>query len=61
MGEIKEKLSPCCVDFSSADIKTEDCASVDEALMKEFFDTGTLSDGSIAHSVKERKILKPFT
>ncbi|MBE6644113.1 MAG: GTP-binding protein [Ruminococcaceae bacterium] len=56
MSEIKEKLSPACVDFSSSHVKEEDAAGADEALMKEYFDTGSLTDTSIAEAISERRI-----
>lgn len=55
--EIKSQLSPSCVDFSSHDTKDEDCASCDEHLMSEYFDTGSLSDASIRDAISSRKII----
>ncbi len=60
MEEIKTQLSPACVDFSSADTKTENIASLDEALMREFFDTGSLKDTSIASAVEARRVFPCF-
>ena len=56
MRDLKSALSPACVDFSSANVKEEDAAGQDEDLMREFFDTGTLSDASITSAISERKI-----
>ncbi len=56
MRELKSALSPACVDFSSAGVKEEDAAGADEALMSEFFDTGTLADSSICSAISERRI-----
>ncbi len=55
--EIKSQLSPSCVDFLSHDTKAEDCASYDEHLMSEYFDTGSLSDASIRGAINSRKII----
>jgi small GTP-binding protein len=60
MSEIKTGLSQACVDFSSQDIKTEDSAGADELLMKEFFDTGSLSDASLCAAISARRIFPCF-
>ena len=57
ISEIKSELSSGCVDFSSHDTKLEDAAGCDEALMAEYFDTGTLTDASISSAIKRRKII----
>ena len=56
MRDLKSALSVSCVDFSSANVKEEDAAAQDEDLMREFFDTGALSDISITSAISERKI-----
>jgi len=60
MCEIKSELSCACVDFSSQDIKEEDSAGADELLMKEFFDTGSLSDDSLRTAISARRIFPCF-
>lgn len=60
MRDLKSTLSPSCVDFSSANVKEEDAAGVDEILMSEFFDTGTLSDGGLRSAISERRIFPCF-
>lgn len=57
ISEIKESLSPLCVDFSSSDTKYEDIASLDEKLMGEFFDTGSISDENIRTAIYENKLI----
>ena len=56
MREIRATLSPAAADFSSADVKNEDAAGADEELMREYFDTGTLSDTSLAEAIRARRI-----
>ena len=60
MSEIKSGLSHACVDFSSQDVKAEDSAGADELLMKEFFDTGSLSDESLCTAISARRIFPCF-
>ncbi len=62
LENLKFNLSSSVVDFSSertADFY-ENVASSDEELMEEFFETGTLSDESIAMAIKKRRILPCF-
>ncbi len=56
MAEIKSHLSERCCDFSTEADFYESAASTDEALMAEYFDTGSLSDVSIRNSVRKRHI-----
>lgn len=56
MSDIKASLSTACVDFSSADAKLEDAAGADETLMREYFDTGTLSDDCLRYAISTRRI-----
>lgn len=58
--ELKSGISFSCVDFSSDNVKYEDSAGADEALMQEFFDTGTISDSSLCHAILTRKIFPCF-
>ena len=60
MAEIKTQLSPCCVDFSSPNTKTENIAACSEELMREFFDTGSLLDGSVAIAIRKREVFPCF-
>ena len=60
MAEIKTQLSPCCVDFSSSNTKTENIAACSEELMREFFDTGSLLDGSVAIAIRKREVFPCF-
>ena len=56
ISELKSGLSGAGVDFSSHAEKHEDCAGTDEKLMQEYFDTGSISDESLALAILERKI-----
>ncbi len=60
MNELKASISPICVDFSSTDKKYEDTASLDEGLMAEFFDTGSISDENIRSVISARKLVPCF-
>ncbi len=60
MAEIKKELSPSAADFSSDNVKEEDAAGADEALMQEYFDTGALSDASIKEAIRERRLFPCF-
>ena len=60
MADLKESISPLCVNFSSQDTKYEDSASLDEELMSEFFDTGSISDENIRSAISARKIIPCF-
>ncbi len=60
IAEIKTQLSESCVDFSSADTNTENIAASDEALIREYFDTGSLSTSSIASAIKKRSVFPCF-
>ncbi len=60
ISELRSALSPACTDFSSGDIKTEEAAGADAALMAEYFDTGSLSDTSLRAAVYERRIFPCF-
>lgn len=58
--ELREMLSERITDFSSGSELSENAAGVDEELMAEFFDTGTLSDASIADAIEERRLFPCF-
>lgn len=60
MGELRSALSPLCVDFSSSDTKYEDTAALDEKLMGEFFDTGSITDENIRAAISARKVFPCF-
>ncbi len=56
MSEIKSSLSERCVDFSSEASLFENSASVDEEIMAEYFDTGSVCDMTLRTSVLKRKV-----
>ena len=60
MSELKTSISPLCVNFCSSDTKYEDSASLDERLMDEFFDTGSISDENIRSAIKNLRIVPCF-
>ena len=62
MNELSAVLSHGCVDFScdtSADF-FESCASLDEGLMAEFFESEALELGGIVKAIKKRRIFPCF-
>ena len=60
--ELRQVLSPRCVDFLRADTEGlhEDIASLDERLMAEYFDTGSLSCDSIADAIRASAVFPCF-
>ena len=58
VAELKNILSPACVDFSndSSSEFYEEAAGCDERLIEEFFETETLSVESLAHAISKRRI-----
>ncbi len=58
LGAIKSEFKCAAVDFSISERAEliEEIASSDAVLMKEFFDTGDISEQSIAHAVKDGRI-----
>ena len=59
MTELKHSLSESCVNFNTDrqnDIFLEEIAGCDEAIMEQYFDSGTVSDESIANAVSGRRI-----
>ena len=62
LAELRTVLSGGCIDFTVTDTPAfyESCAAADEALIGEFFDTDTLSLGSIKEAIRKRKIFPCF-
>ncbi len=56
MEGLKDALSPLLVDFSHLEAREENAAGADEELMREYFDSGSLSEKSIREAIKERRI-----
>lgn len=54
--ELRRELSGSIADFSTESVKMEDIAGADEELMREYFDTGTVLDSSIAVAIRERRL-----
>ena len=54
MGQLKEKLSPLCVDLCAEDW-AENIALCDEALLENYLETGILTDANIQGLVGGRK------
>lgn len=62
MDELKNVLSPRCVDFScdsSADFY-ENVASADERMMDEYFESDRLGVDTIAHAIAKRRVFPCF-
>ena len=55
MTQLKEKLSPQCVDFGSDD-REENIALCDEALLENYLETAILTDANVQGLVEERKV-----
>ena len=57
MGQLQEQLSPGCVDFG-ADFDTiaENAALCDEALLENYLESGTVTEGNLRGLVTKRKI-----
>lgn len=58
VGELKDKLSDGCIDFSSRNTEEflEEAAMCDESLMESFLENGSLSDLELAAAIENRKI-----
>lgn len=59
MNELKHSLSESCVNFNTDrqnDVFLEEIAGCDETIMEEYFDSGAVSDESIANAVSGRRI-----
>lgn len=59
-SELRTSLSSAVADFSTKEIKFEECAGADEELMAEYFDTGMLLDESIVKKIAECRIFPTF-
>ena len=60
MTELRRTLSPACADFSTETATLEDAAGADEALMSEYFDTGSISDESMTDAIAACKLFPCF-
>ncbi len=60
MTELRASLSVSCADFSSECAKAEDVAGADEELMREYFDTGAVSDASITDAIFDGRLFPTF-
>ena len=57
MEELRSQLSDGCVDFTESDpTRDENLAMLDEALLDEYIETGSVSDDSAARAVLERRL-----
>ena len=62
LDELRCLLSSSCVDFSEQGSGAfyEACASADERLMEEFFESDVISDENIRHAIAKRRIFPCF-
>lgn len=60
MRELRAKLSPACADFSTAEVTLDDAAAADEALMGEYFDTGTILHDSLTSAIQGHRLFPCF-
>jgi len=57
LEELQSQLSPHCVDFGlPAGELQESCALCDEALLEEYLESGTLTDGNIRGLIESRRL-----
>ena len=56
LGQLKEKLSPLCVDFGDRDSLEENAAMCDEALLETYLETGTVTSANIRGLLEGRRI-----
>lgn len=58
MEELREHLSEGCISFSSKneEERAEALAMLDEAVLEEYMESGSISDGEIARMITERKL-----
>ncbi len=57
LESLRRQLSPDCVDFSAdADAVAEACALCDEALLENFLETGTVTEGNIRGLISRRRV-----
>ena len=57
MAQLREKLSPCCVDFGTdEDTRNESAAMCDEALLESYLESGTVTDGNLRGLIGGRKL-----
>ena len=55
LAQLRQELSPDCTGMDAPDAM-EQLALCDEALMEQFLETGTLSDGQIARLIRARRV-----
>ena len=57
LAQLRQKLSPAMVDFTAdEDEILENCAVCDDALMEQYLESGTVTDGNIQGLVEKRKV-----
>lgn len=64
LGELKRAFGSAVTDFNleaeGSDRFLEECAAADERLMGEYFETGSISEQSIAKAIRARKVIPCF-
>ena len=57
MQQLQEQLSPACVDFTANEDEIAEAAAMcDEALLENFLETGTVTQGNIRGLISQRKL-----
>ena len=57
LSQMRQQLSPACVDFSAPrEEVAENAAMCDEALLENYLETGTVTDGNLRALIGERKL-----
>lgn len=56
LAQLKKELSDACMDMEAGSGLSEDLAMCDEALLEQYMETGTVTDGDIARLISERKL-----
>ena len=57
LAQLQEKLSPGCVDFGAGEEKIAEAAAMcDEALLENYLETGTVTEGNLRGLIAQRKL-----
>ncbi len=60
LSHLKESLDGGCVDFGNAATMLEEAVVCDEAVLEQYLETGTVTDGAISMLIAQRKLFPCF-
>ena len=60
LRELRQRLSPDCVDFSDSAHYMEEAALCDEALLETYMETGTLPEDLLAEQIAQRRLFPVY-